>query len=265
MAVDRIKQTFTQLRQQGRSAFVGYLCAGDPDYATSLEAAKALLEGGTDIIELGMPFSDPVADGPVNQAAAKRALDSGMTVDRTFELVRELRQTSDAPIILYTYYNLVFRRGHVRFAKDATEAGVDGVLVLDCPPEEAQEWVAASQAEKLANIFIVAPTTPEERLPVIIENASGFVYYVSRLGVTGERDTLADGMEEAITLIKKHTDLPVVVGFGVSRHEHVKAIGEVADGVVVGSSLVKLVEQNKNDPKQVPLALRAKLDELLGN
>ena len=265
MASNRIEKTFTQLRKQGRTAFVGYLCAGDPNYEVSLESAKALLEGGTDIIELGIPFSDPVADGPVNQAAALRALNAGMTVDRTFEFVRELRAVSEAPIILYTYYNLLFRRGHAQFAKDAVQAGVDGVLVLDCPPEESQEWVAAAKAENLANIFIVAPTTPVERLPVIMENASGYIYYVSRLGVTGERDTIAEGMEQAIAQIKQHTDLPVAVGFGVSRHEHVKAIGEVADGVIVGSSLVKLIEQNIDDPKKIPIALRAKLDELLGN
>ena len=262
--MDRIDDTFSQSREEGRPAFIAYLCAGDPDYATSLESAAALLEGGADIIELGMPFSDPVADGPVNQAAAQRALDTGMTVDRTFELVRALREKSEAPIILYTYYNLIFRRGHERFARDAAQAGVDGVLVLDCPPEESKDWVAAAKIEKLANIFIVAPTTPEERLPVIVENASGFIYYVSRLGVTGERATVSEGLEQAIAAIKKYTDLPVVVGFGISRHEHVQTIGKIADGVVVGSSLVRLVDENKDDPGKIPSALRTKLDELLG-
>lgn len=261
---DRLDTTFARCREAGRTAFIAYLCAGDPDKTTSLALCRALLEGGVDVLELGVPFSDPLADGPVNQLAAQRALENGMTQAHTLDLVRKLREDFDQPIIFYTYYNLIHHLGCAAYAKALSEAGVDGVLALDCPPEEADELVAACRAEDLANIFIVAPTTPEERLPRIVKNASGFLYYVSRLGVTGARDDLASDLCSAVKRIQAHTELPIAVGFGISKPEHVREIGALADGVVVGSALVKIIEENLDQPAELPRLMRERLAYLLG-
>jgi len=256
--MSRIAQAFEKARKENRAAFVAYLCAGDPDFENSLEACRALLRNGADVLELGVPFSDPLADGMVNQLAAQRALESGMTRDKVFELVRRLRaEFPQAAIVFYTYYNLVFCNGVDAYIKESVAAGLDGILTLDLPPEEAGEQLAACKKHGLDSIFIVAPTTSEARLPLIAESASGFIYYVSREGVTGMRDQLATGIPEAIARIRKHAKVPVVVGFGISRREHVSATGAHADGVVVGSALVNVIASNLEDRTQISPKLAA--------
>ena len=256
--MNRIAQAFARARAQHRAAFVAYLCAGDPDFDTSLAACRAVLASGVDLLELGVPFSDPLADGLTNQLAAQRALEAGMTSARVFELVRALRASHpDTPMIFYTYYNLVFANGVDAYVHAAKAAGVDGMLTLDLPPEEAGEMLAASRAHDLKTVFIVAPTTSDRRLPLITAAATGFVYYVSREGVTGMRDEMAVGIPEAVTRIKAHTALPVVVGFGLSRRDQVSQVAHWADGVVVGSALVNCIKENLGDTGRIVARLRA--------
>lgn len=254
--MDRIADTFARARAEGRACFVAYICAGDPDFDTSLAVARALIEAGVDILELGVPFSDPLADGLTNQLAAQRALESGMTAARTFELVRAIRAFSQVPIVFYTYYNLVFAHGIDAYARAAREAGVDGLLTLDLPPEEAGELGTACARHGLRTVFIVAPTTPESRLPRIGAATTGFVYYVSREGVTGVRDHLPANIGAAVAAIRRHIALPVVVGFGISRPEQVHEVARVADGVVVGSALVNCIRDHLGDPAGTVAALR---------
>lgn len=260
--MDRIAATFARARSQGRACFVSYVCAGDPDFETSLEVCRTLLRGGTDILELGVPFSDPLADGLTNQLAAERALAAGMTQARVLELVRCLRAESEAPIVFYTYYNLMFARGVDATVRAAHEAGVDGILTLDLPPEEAGEMQTACARYGVKTVLIVAPTTPDARLELIGRSATGFIYYVSREGVTGERAALAEGTAEAVSRIKAHTDLPVVVGFGISNAEQVRQVGGMADGVVVGSALVNCIGRQPKDRPAILRDLAAKMAEL---
>lgn len=260
---NRIQRAFARAADEGRAAFVAYLCAGDPNPATSLAACRTVLEEGTDILELGVPFSDPLADGLTNQLAAERALASGMTQEQVFNLVRSIRQFSEAPIILYTYYNLVFAHGVEAFARKAAEAGVDGVLTLDLPPEEAAEMDAACASAGLQSVYIVAPTSPQARIARICRHATGFIYYVSQEGVTGVRDSVASNLAERIAAIRAETDLPVVVGFGISRQEHVRTVAASADGVVVGSALVNCLAANPDQPAAAVAALQAKMRDLV--
>ena len=255
--MDRIAQAFARARAQNRAAFVAYLCAGDPDFGTSLAACRAVLSAGVDILELGVPFSDPLADGLTNQLAAQRALESGMTTARVLEFARTVRREHpDTPIVFYTYYNLVFANGVDASVRAIKQAGVDGLLTLDLPPEEAGEMIAACRAHDLRTIFIVAPTTPDRRIPIITTAVTGFVYYVSREGVTGVRDQVAGGIPEAVARIRAHTPLPVVVGFGISRRDQVNQVARVADGVVVGSALVNCIKDNLADPDRLAAQLR---------
>lgn len=260
--MDRIAQTFARTRREKRAAFVAYLCAGDPDFDTSLAACRAVLDAGADVLELGVPFSDPLADGLTNQLAAQRALDGGMTAARVFELVRRLREKSEVPIVFYTYYNLVFSNGVENYVRAAKEAGVDGLLTLDLPPEEAGELLAACAQHDLKTVFIVAPTTPASRLPRIGAAATGFIYYVSREGVTGVRDQVAANIPEAVARIRQHTALPVAVGFGLSTREQVKQVARCADGVVVGSALVNVIKDNLDNRAGLPARLRIAAAEL---
>ena len=260
--MDRIAQTFSDAREAGRACFVAYLCAGDPDFETSVDIFRVVADGPVDILELGVPFSDPLADGLTNQLAAQRALGSGMTPERVFQLVGEVRTFSDKPIVLYTYYNLVFAGGVENYVGRAVDAGVDGLLVLDLPPEEAGELIEASRKCDLRNVFIVAPTTPPNRVRLIAQSASGFVYYVSLEGVTGVRERIAGNIDRAVRGIRKATDLPVVVGFGISTAEHVRLVGGIADGVVVGSALVNCVAEHAEDPQGIIEQLRKKLTDL---
>ena len=261
---DRIAKVFSDCKDKGRAVFVGYVCACDPDFSTSLEISRSLIENGVDLLELGVPFSDPLADGLTNQLAAQRALESGCSRDDVFRLVEEIRKFSQVPIVFYTYYNLVFSQGLENYVTRSIEAGVDGLLTLDLPPEEASDLVEVSQARGMKNVFIIAPTTPESRIPTIVERASGFLYYVSREGVTGEREDLAGDLAERVGAIRKFSDLPVVVGFGVSTPEQVRSVGEVADGVVVGSALVNCISENLSSPGSIPRAIGERAAGLSG-
>jgi tryptophan synthase alpha chain len=260
--MSRIKDAFARARAQNRAAFVAYLCAGDPDFDTSLSACRAVVAAGADILELGVPFSDPLADGLTNQLAAQRALESGMTLARVFELAGRVRESSGVPVVFYTYYNLVFSNGVENFVRAARAAGVDGMLTLDLPPEEAGEAAAASAAHGVDTVCIVAPTTPDERLPRIAAAATGFIYYVSREGVTGVRDQLAGGIPEAVARIRLHSTLPVAVGFGISTRAQVAQASAHADGVVVGSALVNVIRDGLGDRAGIGAALSRKVSDL---
>jgi tryptophan synthase alpha chain len=261
--MSRIASAFQRVREQKRAAFVAYLCAGDPDFDTSLAACRTLIESGVDILELGVPFSDPLADGLTNQLAAQRALESGMTAARVFELVRRIREVSEVPIVFYTYYNLVFSNGIDAYVKSAKDSGVDGLLTLDLPPEEAADVAAACHTHGLETVFIVAPTTPEARITRIAPAATGFIYYVSREGVTGVRDKVADNIPQAIAAIRRQTKLPVVVGFGISTRAQVAQVAAIADGVVVGSALVNCIRENLGAPEKITGRLRAVATDLV--
>lgn len=261
--MSRLAAVFAQARAQKRAAFVAYLCAGDPDAATSLAACRTLLDGGVDVLELGVPFTDPLADGLTNQLAAQRALESGADPESVLTLVRQLRKDYPAtPIVFYVYYNMIYSPGVEKFCQRAAAAGVDALLALDCPPEEAAELLTAARKYKLENIFIIAPTTPPARIARIAAAASGFLYYVSLEGVTGERTELPASIPAAVKEIRRHTKLPIVVGFGVSTAGHVRQIAQVADGVVVGSALVNTIATNLNERAKIPAALGGKLAEL---
>jgi tryptophan synthase alpha chain len=235
----RIDRRFAALKQEGRTALVTFTMAGDPDYDTSLAIAKALPKAGADVIELGMPFTDPMADGPAIQAAGVRALKGGQRMTRTLTMVREFRKNDDAtPIVLMGYYNPIYIYGVDRFLVDAKAAGVDGLIVVDLPPEEDEELCLPTLKAGLNFIRLATPTTDDKRLPAVLSNTSGFVYYVSITGITGAAAPDAGKVSAAVARIKRHTKLPVAVGFGVRTAKQARAIAENADGVVVGSALV---------------------------
>ena len=235
----RVDKRFAALKAEGRAALVTFIMAGDPDYDTSLAIAKALPKAGADIIEIGMPFTDPMADGPAIQAAGLRALKSGQGMTRTLSLVREFREDDDlTPVILMGYYNPIYIYGSERFLTDAKAAGVDGLIVVDLPPEEDEELCLPALKAGLNFIRLATPTTDDKRLPKVLTNTSGFVYYVSVTGVTGTAAPDTSKVTGAVARIKRHTRLPVAVGFGVKTAEQARAIAEGADGVVVGSALV---------------------------
>jgi tryptophan synthase alpha chain len=235
----RIDTRFAELKKQGRSALVSFVMAGDPDPAASLEVIKALPKAGADIIEIGMPFTDPMADGPSIQAAALRALKAGMTLKKTLELVRGFRKDDDAtPLVLMGYYNPIYIYGVDQFLIDAKSAGVDGLIIVDLPPEEDTELCLPAMKAGLNFIRLATPTTDDKRLPAVLANTSGFVYYVSITGITGSASADAKTVGEAVARIKRHTELPVCVGFGIRTPEAARAIAENADGAVVGTALV---------------------------
>jgi tryptophan synthase alpha chain len=260
--MSRLADTFARCKAQNRAAFVAYVCAGDPDFDTSLAVCRALLDNGVDILELGVPFSDPLADGLTNQLAAQRALEGGMTAARVFELVRRIREFSATPIVFYTYYNLVFANGVDAYVREAQAAGVDALLTLDLPPEEAGEVTAACRAHGVETVFIIAPTTPDARIPKIAAATTGFLYYVSREGVTGVRDQVASNLPEAVARIRAQTKLPMVVGFGIGSRAQVAQVAAVADGVVVGSALVNCIRENLADRAKIPAAIAARAADL---
>jgi tryptophan synthase alpha chain len=241
----RIDRRFAALNKQGRAALVTFTMAGDPDYATSLAILKALPKAGADVIELGMPFTDPMADGPAIQAAGLRALHAGQNMKKTLAAVRDFRAGDDAtPIVLMGYYNPIYIYGVERFLADAKSAGVDGLIVVDLPPEEDSELCLPAMKTGLNFIRLATPTTDEKRLPTVLTNTSGFVYYVSITGITGAAAPDTGKVAAAVARIKRHTKLPVCVGFGVRTAAHARAIAEGADGVVVGSALVEAVRQS---------------------
>jgi tryptophan synthase alpha chain len=244
----RIEKRFADLKQEGRAALVTFVTAGDPDYDTSLALLKALPGAGSDVIELGMPFTDPMADGPAIQASSLRALNAGQNMIKTLKMVTEFRATDDTtPIVLMGYYNPIYIYGVDRFLEDANKAGVDGLIVVDLPPEEDHELCLPALDAGLNFIRLATPTTDDKRLPKVLTNTSGFVYYVSVTGITGSQAPNITRVNDAVARIKRHTDLPVAVGFGVRTAEQAAGIASGADGVVVGSALVSAVRDSLDD------------------
>ncbi len=247
----RIDAKFADLRARGKKAFVAYVMAGDPDYATSLEIVKGLPGAGVDIIELGMPFTDPMADGTTIQLAGQRALAGGQTLDLTLKMATELRKTDQTtPIVMMGYYNPIFSRGVDRFLEQAKAAGIDGLIVVDLPPEEDTELCLPAQKAGLNFIRLATPTTDDARLPKVLTNTSGFVYYVSITGITGAAQAQAGDVAPEVARIKAKTDLPVIVGFGIKTPETAASIARVADGAVVGSAIVERIGRG-DSPAQV--------------
>lgn len=241
--MNRIEQRLEHLAGTGQTAFVPFLMAGDPDFSWSEDLVDLLDQAGADIIEYGVPFSDPVGDGPVIQEAAQRALSRGATLAGVLESVRRIRQRCEVPLMLFSYLNPILAYGIDRFASDAAAAGVDGVLCVDMPPDETSDYKRALDAAGLCTIFLAAPTTTDDRLRVIGQQSTGFVYYISRLGVTGERTALEQDLAAATARVKRLVDKPVCVGFGISTAEQAAAVAGMADGVVIGSALVRLIHE----------------------
>ncbi len=241
---NRIDQCFTALRGKNEKAFIAYICAGDPNLASTIAVARSLEKAGTDLLELGLPFSDPLADGIVNQLAAQRALEAGATVQGVLDCVGQIRRVSQIPIVLYTFGNPIFQFGFERFHREASAAGVDGLLILDLPPEED----LAAQTETLLHIRLIAPTTPAERIEAICAKAAGFIYYVSREGVTGAQASVASSLAERVVEIRRFTNLPIAVGFGISNAEQVREVAQSADAIVVGSAIVQRIFEERAAP-----------------
>ena len=242
----RIEKKFAALKAEGKKAFVAYIMAGDPDLETSLELMQGLPGAGVDVIELGMPFTDPMADGPTIQLAGQRALEGGQTLQKTLDMAAAFRKTdAETPIVMMGYYNPIYSRGVDRFLADAKAAGVDGLIVVDLPPEEDEELCIPAQKAGLNFIRLATPTTDDRRLPKVLQNTSGFVYYVSITGITGAAAAQATDVGPEVARIKAATDLPVIVGFGIRSPETARAIASVADGAVVGSAIVKMLEEKK--------------------
>src|SRR5687767_3042753 len=239
---NRIDQCFQALQVRNEKAFIAYICAGDPDLSRTVDLALALEKAGTDILELGIPFSDPLADGVVNQLAAQRALEAGATVTGVLDCVRQIRRRSQMPIVLYTYLNPIFQFGFDQFHREASEAGVDGLLILDLPLEEEQPSPGP------LHIRLIAPTTPAERMQKICAGAAGFVYYVSREGVTGAQSSVASSLGERVAQIRRYTELPIAVGFGISTAEQARQVAQFADAIVVGSAIVQRIYEERTAP-----------------
>jgi len=240
----RIYHLFDQLRQDRRKGLIAYLTVGDPSPDRTPALVEALVRGGADLIELGVPFSDPIADGPVIQAAGERAIKAGTTLRRVLQVAAEIREKSEVPLLLFTYLNPVVRYGLDRLACDAARAGIDGCLLTDASVEEAAEYVAAMHRHGLDTVFLAAPTSTERRLKLVAQYSTGFVYLVSRTGVTGERDSLSTAVAPLVAAMRAVTTLPLAVGFGISRPEHVAEMGKLVEAVVVGSAIVRLIERN---------------------
>ena len=257
---NRIDDCFARLRKKKRKGFIPYICAGDPTLKRTVDLAFALEEAGADVLELGLPFSDPLADGIVNQLAAQRALAAGTTVRGVFDCVREIRRQSQIPIVLYSYLNPIFQFGAEKFHQEAAIAGIDGLLILDLPPEEdlseldclKQSSPGARVAEQnVIHIRLIAPTTPPDRMKEIARNARGFLYYVSREGVTGARDSISTSLSQKIEELRKISDLPIAVGFGISNPDQAREVAQRANAVVVGSAIVDLIAKHGDKPEMV--------------
>jgi tryptophan synthase alpha chain len=260
-----IERAFARVAAEKRSAFIPFLMGGDPTPELGAELLVALAEGGADLIEVGVPFSDPIADGPTNQRAAGRALAAGIDLAKVLSMIAEARERIDAPIVLFTYFNPIHVRGVERFAERARSSGVDGVLCVDLPPEEAEaEVLPAFAAHDLDPIFLLSPTSSVERMKKVAAVSSGFVYYVSRTGVTGEQSELSASLAREVKTVRKKVSLPVAVGFGISSPEQVAEVADVADGVVVGSHLVRMVEDaaTSGDFSDLPARLERRVREL---
>jgi tryptophan synthase alpha chain len=241
---------FRELKRKKEKAIVPFVVIGDPDYNTSLRIVKTLVESGADILELGFPFSDPIADGPTIQAADVRALKRGLNTDRCFNFIKKVRVFTDIPIGLLVYYNLIYQRGIKKFFYDCKLAGVTSVLAADAPVEEVDELIRSARKHRIDTVFIVSPLTDNKRLRLILKKCRGFVYLVARLGVTGARENIEENTLRLIKRVRRQTHLPICVGFGISKPEHVKAVGKAgADGAIVGSAIVKIIEKTKNKAK----------------
>ena len=246
--MNRIVERFAQLRRDSQKGFIVYIGAGDPNLETTRQLALAFDQSGVDVLELGVPFSDPLADGLVNQLAAQRGLESGTTPPKVLETVAAIRRESQIPVVLYIYFNLIHRVGMEMFINDAAKAGVDGLLVLDLPPEESDNYEALMRHAGLCQIYLIAPTTPEDRMETIVKRGAGFIYYVSREGVTGMQSQVAANLAEQVAKIRAHTSLPVAVGFGISNPEQARLVVQVADACVVGSAVVNQIAEHGRSP-----------------
>jgi tryptophan synthase alpha chain len=267
MIVNRIEECFKQLRAEKKPAFIPYITGGDPSLEMTEKIVLSLEEAGADIVEFGVPFSDPVGDGVVIQEAAQRALAGGANLDKIFESIGRIRKVCDIPILLFSYFNPILVYGVERFAESAAKAGADGVLCVDLPPEEADEYKAALGKAGMCAVFLTAPTSSDERLAMIADQCTGFIYYVSQLGVTGERSDLAADLKESVARIKKYTGKPVAVGFGISKPEHAREVAGLADGVVVGSAIVRLIagcEGGRETPEKVRQFVRGLVEATKG-
>jgi tryptophan synthase alpha chain len=249
--MNRIEERFARLKRESKKAFIVYIGAGDPNLEATRQFALAFDQVGVDVLELGVPFSDPLADGLVNQLAAQRGLESGTTPPKLLETIAAIRRQSQIPIVLYIYFNLIHRVGLERFIADAAKAGVDGLLVLDLPPEESDNYESPMRKAGLCNIYLVAPTTPEDRMELIVKRGAGFIYYISREGVTGMQTKVASNLAEQVAKIRAHTALPIAVGFGISNPEQAKLVAQEADGAVVGSAVVNQIAQLGKSPDLV--------------
>ena len=249
--MNRIVAKFAQLKSAGKKSFVVYVGAGDPNLEATRQLALAFDKAGVDILELGVPFSDPLADGLVNQLAAQRGLESGTTPPKLLETIAAIRKQLQIPIVLYIYFNLIHRVGLEKFIADAASAGVDGLLVLDLPPEESDNYEALMKRAGLCHIYLVSPTTPEDRMEFIVKRGSGFIYYISREGVTGMQTSVATNLASQVAKIRAHTNLPVAVGFGISNPAQAKAVASAADGCVVGSAVVNQIAEHGQSPELV--------------
>ncbi len=262
----RIDRCFAALKSENRSALITFITAGDPNFDTSLELLMGLPSAGADIIELGMPFSDPMADGPAIQLASQRALNNGQNMAKTLDMVRRFREThKDVPLVLMGYYNPIYRYGPEKFVVDAKEAGVDGLTVVDVPPEADDELCLPAIASELNFIRLATPTTDDKRLPMVLQNTSGFLYYVSVTGITGAAAPEISDVHDNVKRIKSHTDLPVAVGFGVKSEDQVRSIAAKADGVVVGSAIVRTIETNLDNDGNPMDGLVEKVNDLISD
>lgn len=250
--MNRIDQRFADLKARGERAFIPFITAGDPNLNRTAEIVLALEKAGADIIEFGVPFSDPLADGPVNQEAAQRALLNDVNLEDILACIKKLRETTQIPILLFTYYNPVLAYGAEALAKDMIASGADGILCVDLPVEEAGEYIETFRAHDLSTVFLLAPTSNTSRVEVIAKASTGFIYYVSRTGVTGERDSIEASVQPMVEQIKKHTDTPVAVGFGISTPDQAKEIAGFGDGVVVGSAIVRMIGELGDSTETAP-------------
>jgi tryptophan synthase alpha chain len=244
---NRIDNCFAQLRAAKRKGFIPYICAGDPNLERTIDLAFALERAGADLLELGLPFSDPLADGIVNQLAAQRALAVGTTIRGVFDCVREIRSKSQIPIVIYSYLNQIFQFGTDKFHREAESAGIDGLLILDLPPEEDVDLPSGN----VVRVRLIAPTTPPERIERIANSAKGFLYYVSREGVTGAQESIASSLKEKVYEVRKHSNLPIAVGFGISNPDQAREVAQHAEAVVVGSAIVNLISQHGDNWEMV--------------
>lgn len=261
--MNRVEKRFKELKSEGRKAFIAYICAGDPDLSTTKRLALELDKAGVDIIELGVPFSDPLADGPTIQRASQRALKKKVNLPKIFSLIKSLRKKTEIPLILMTYYNPIYKYGVKRFVKDGKNSGVDGVIVPDLPPEEATELIVASKRNEFDTIFLAAPTSTGDRIRLIAQKSTGFIYYVSLTGVTGARKKLPAHIREHIREIKRISSKPVCVGFGISNSQQVRDLSSFCDGVIVGSAIINRVENSLSERKRIPDKVAAFIRDLI--